>query len=149
MKKNITLIVVIAILCAAAILIHLQNRKGRGNMLQDYFHFLFKNPKPATEKVYDRDVAEPLNNRQWLKQQLGYGDDFLNMFSTKDLAIVRDYVENWTHKGRFAKITDPIFKDLDRINSYANIFPDVIKTKAAVGKMTANASKLLNQFFKK
>jgi len=76
---------------------------------------------------YPGTVAKSESDTAFMKS-LGYGDIFISMFSAKDKAIFRNYLENYARKGVALLPTDPIYKDVVRINSYANVFPNVPKS---------------------
>lgn len=126
-NKNTPLLIAVAVIVAAAIYF-LTKKKGNDGA-PDWLTTgidAIKNIFSGGAK-YPGTVSKSESDTAFMKS-LGYGDIFISMFSAKDKAIFRNYVENYARKGIALVPTDPIYKDVVRINSYANVFPNVPKS---------------------
>lgn len=136
MKKQTVIILVCVLLLAAGAYFVFKKRKGSGlPSWLDQLGGLFRKDiagQTVTSALIDQgkypgQVAASESDEAFMKS-LGYGEIFMSLFSKADKKLFRDYIENYVRKGLPMLPTDPRYKELVRINSYANVFPNLPKS---------------------
>lgn len=132
MKKQTVIILVCVILLAAGAYFVFKKRKGSGlpswlDQLGGLFRKDIKGQNTPDEGRYPGRVAATASDEAFM-QSLGYGEYFMSLFSKADKKLFRDYIENYARKGIAITPNDPRYKELVRINSYANVFPNLPKS---------------------
>jgi hypothetical protein len=126
MKANKILIASIIILLAVAVFVYIQKKKKTPT--QNVFDKILgalgvKTNKSVVETSKGYDVTSSPDYKFFT--DLHFGDLYLSQFSQADLATTRYYIENYTRKGIKIQPSDPLYKDIVRINSYAKMFNDL------------------------
>lgn len=128
MKANKIIIIALVVLVLASIFIYIQRRKARPdeNVIDVIFSKLGlgSKKKPGVIETSKTARKEDSDDYKFFTNS-GWGEGFLQQFSPYDLKIFRQYFEQYRQKGIKIQPTDPIYKDVIRINTYAKIFQDL------------------------
>lgn len=128
MKTNKILIVAIAVLLVVAVFVYIQRKKKAPstNMFDKILGALgVKTDKSVVETSPGYKIEDSPDYKFFQDQH--FGDVYLSQFSQNDLKLARYYIENYTQKGLKLLPSDPLYKDIVRINGYANMWNDLPK----------------------